>query len=66
MVDVLELLKDNEWSLGKKLKIDELEFNEIDQIIAEYIEPMTRRIKKLVQHAKFQRKSLHEMCMVML
>jgi transcription elongation factor SPT6 len=59
---VLELQKDTEWSLGKKLKIDELEFNEIDQIIAEYIEPITNKIKILVEHRKFQRKNLHEMC----
>lgn len=61
-IDILELMKDTEFTLGKKLKIDELEFNEIDQIIAEYIEPMTRKIKKLVEHPKFQRKSMNEMC----
>ena len=55
-------MKDTDWTLGKKLKIDELEFNEIDQIIAEYIEPMTRKIKKLVEHPKFQKLSLHDMC----
>jgi transcription elongation factor SPT6 len=60
-LDVLELQKENEWTLGKKLRIDELEFDDIDQIIAEYIEPITKRIKLMVQHPKFQKRSYDDM-----
>ncbi|KAI8911094.1 SH2 domain-containing protein [Gorgonomyces haynaldii] len=60
-LDVLELQKENEWTLGKKLKIDELEFNEIDQIVAEYIEPMVRKIQMMQKHPKYQKKTLTEM-----
>ena len=37
---------------------------EIDQIISEHIEPMTRRITDIIQHSKFQRKSKEEMCKI--
>ncbi|KAL5034776.1 Transcription elongation factor spt6 [Batrachochytrium dendrobatidis] len=60
-VDVLELEKENEWALGKVLRIDKQAFTEIDQIIAEYIEPMTRRIAQVMNHDKFKRKSLDDM-----
>ena len=62
-IDILELQKENEWTLGKLLKIDNREFLEIDQIIAEHIDPMTRRITELIQHTKFQRKARDDMCM---
>ncbi|KAJ3362563.1 Transcription elongation factor spt6, partial [Kappamyces sp. JEL0680] len=48
--------------LGQTLIIGSTKYNEIDQIIAEYIDPMTRRINLLIEHPKYQRKSLHEMC----
>jgi transcription elongation factor SPT6 len=47
--------------LGKRLTIGGISFTEIDQIIAEYIEPMTRKITALIEHPKYQRKSLYEM-----
>lgn len=61
-IDVLELQKENEWTLGKLLQIENRQFLEIDQIISEHVEPMTRRITDLIQHSKFQRKSKQEMC----
>jgi transcription elongation factor SPT6 len=61
-IDVLEKQKPNEWTLGKQLVIDNQVFTEIDQIIAEYVEPMTRKIAMLIDHPKYQRKSLAEMC----
>jgi transcription elongation factor SPT6 len=57
----LESQKENEMALGKLLKIDNREFLEIDQIIAEHIEPMTKRINEIIQHDKFQRKTTDEM-----
>ena len=59
---MLELQKENEWTLGKLLQIENRQFLEIDQIISEHVEPMTRRITDLIQHSKFQRKSKQEMC----
>ncbi|KAJ2991544.1 Transcription elongation factor spt6 [Globomyces sp. JEL0801] len=59
--DILESQKPNEWTLGKILTIDNLQFSEIDQIIAEYIEPMIRKASELIDHPKYQRKTLNEM-----
>ncbi len=59
---MLELEKENEWTLGKRLQIENRQFLEIDQILSEHVEPMTRRITDLIQHSKFQRKSKEEMC----
>jgi transcription elongation factor SPT6 len=59
--DVLEKEKENQLALGRILKIDNREFLEIDQIIAEHVEPMTRRINEIIQHVKFQRKNRQEM-----
>ena len=59
---MLELEKENEWTLGKRLQIENRQFLEIDQILSEHVEPMTRRITDLIQHSKFQRKSKAEMC----
>lgn len=56
-LDVFERVKDD----VKVLLIDELEFQELDQIIAEWIEPIIKRIKKLTTHTKFQRKSISQM-----
>jgi transcription elongation factor SPT6 len=61
-IDVKEMDKVNDYSLGKTLIIGNTKFTEIDQIIADYIDPMTRRINLLIEHPKYQRKSLHEMC----
>ena len=60
-IDAKEADKPNEWSLGKKLTIENKTFTEVDQIIAEYIEPMTRRIAAMTEHPKYQRKSRAEM-----
>lgn len=43
------------------MTIEDTTFAEIDQIIAEFIEPMTRKITLLIEHPKYQRKSLEEM-----
>ena len=60
-IEVQERNKENEWSIGKTLLIGDLEFREIDHIIAEYIEPMTRRIAQLINHAKYKKFDLKKM-----
>ena len=60
-IDAKEAEKMNEYSLGKKLTIENKVFTEVDQIIAEYIEPMTRRIAAITEHPKYQRKTLEAM-----
>ncbi len=59
---MLELQKENEWSLGKKLKIDELEFTELDEIFAVYIDQMMKFVKTLMEHPKYKSLSQDRMC----
>lgn len=59
--DVIESDKENEYALGKVLIIEGERYSEIDQIIAEHIEPTSRRIQDTFRHPKFQRKSLLDM-----
>lgn len=61
-IDVLEQNKPNDWSLGEILIINSIKYTEIDQIIAEYIDPMSRRISMIIEHAKYNRRPVHEMC----
>ncbi|KAI9096504.1 SH2 domain-containing protein [Phlyctochytrium arcticum] len=65
MMHVAELQKENEWALGKILNIEGERYHEIDQIIAERIEPAHRRISDMTKHPKFQRKALSDMMRVM-
>jgi transcription elongation factor SPT6 len=62
-IDVLEQNKTSEITLGKRLIIEDQVFTEIDQILAEFVEPMTRKIALLIDHPKYQRKNTSEMCM---
>jgi transcription elongation factor SPT6 len=61
-IDVKEQQKANEWTLGKLLVIEDQVFSEIDQIIAEYVEPMTRKIALLLDNPKYQNKNYSDMC----
>ncbi|KAI9002249.1 SH2 domain-containing protein [Gaertneriomyces semiglobifer] len=60
-IDVKELHKDNEWALGKTLVVADEKYHEIDQIVAEYIEPTRRRVQSLMAHPKFQKKDTQAM-----
>jgi transcription elongation factor SPT6 len=60
-IDIKEEEKPNDWSLGKVLVINNTRYREIDQILADYIDPMTRRIARMIDHPKFQKRSLLEM-----
>ncbi|KAJ3014283.1 Transcription elongation factor spt6 [Thoreauomyces humboldtii] len=60
-VDVIESNKENEMALGRVLTIDGERYSEIDQIIAELIEPTNRRVQNTLTHPKYQRRSLDDM-----
>ncbi|KAJ3158303.1 Transcription elongation factor spt6 [Geranomyces michiganensis] len=60
-VDVVEQNKENDMALGKILTIEGERFSEIDQIIAEYIEPTCRRVQSAFAHPKYHKKTLEEM-----
>eukprot|EP01080_Neovahlkampfia_damariscottae_P003928 gene3928-7138_t len=59
-LDILEKNKKDPFSLGEKLIIENQEFDDLDEIIARYIEPIIDHIKNLLNHQKFINKSEDE------
>ena len=45
--EILEEEKDNQFSLGKKLRIQDEEFEDLDEIIARFVEPMVSFVLKV-------------------
>ncbi|KAI9338069.1 SH2 domain-containing protein [Zopfochytrium polystomum] len=60
-IDVLESNKENEWSLGKTLTIEGRKFDDLDEIIATYIEPLFRNFVEAMSHPKFRKSDLKDM-----
>lgn len=53
-IDVLELGKESNYSLGTRLTIGKETFDDLDEIIARYVEPMAGIVRDLVGHRKFK------------
>ena len=53
-VDILESNKPNQYSLGKTLIIGEEMFEDLDEIIANYIEPMAANARDLLAHKNYR------------
>ncbi|KAI8806731.1 SH2 domain-containing protein [Cladochytrium replicatum] len=56
-IDVLEKDKDNDWALGRRLYIRNVEYSALDEIIARYIDPMSRFVSDIIDHPKYHRGS---------
>ena len=57
-VDVLELQKDNEFSVGKILKVGgKYTYSDLDEMIVDHIKAMARKVDELMQNEKFQKGS---------
>ena len=54
VIEVLEDEKENDASIGKKLKVKDHEFGSIDELLARYISPMNDFVEELINHRKFQ------------
>lgn len=52
-IEVMEEDKGNPASIGKRLKVKDVEFGSIDELIARYISPMNDFVRELVEHRKF-------------
>ncbi len=61
-VQIDERDKDNEFALGKELRIGQLVFGDLDEISAMYVEPMARYVRDLRKHAKFVNGTRDELC----
>lgn len=53
-LDVLELGKANQFSLGKQLKIGKSTYTDLDELIVNHIEAMARKVTELTRDERFQ------------
>lgn len=53
-VDIREEGKENVFSLGKSLWIENEEFEDLDEIIARYIQPMASQAREIVNHRYYR------------
>jgi transcription elongation factor SPT6 len=53
-LDVLEMNKANQFSLGKQLKIGKLTYTDLDDLIVNHVEAMAAKVKELTRDERFQ------------
>ena len=53
-IDVVEHDKQNHFSLGKKLCIGNLEFEDLDEILARYISPLSLNIRQILDYKYYK------------
>jgi transcription elongation factor SPT6 len=56
-IDVLELQKDNEFSVGKELRVGQRKYTDLDELIVEHVKAMAKKVDELMQHEKYQKGS---------
>ena len=57
-IDVLELDKENEFSLGRTLRIGgRYNYSDLDELIVLHVQAMSRKVDEMCNHEKFQNKS---------
>ncbi|KAI8609210.1 SH2 domain-containing protein [Chytriomyces sp. MP71] len=59
-IDILETKKENEWTLGKTLVIEGKKFDDLEEIIAMYVEPMAQHFAEARKHVKYRNEGLEE------
>ena len=60
-LDVAEQEKENELSLGKVLYIGNERFDDLDEIIARFVEPMATHVNDIINFRKFRHTSVEEL-----
>jgi len=53
-VDVEEFDKPDDFSIGRKLKVDTFEFTDLDEMIVEYVLPLARMVDMMMNHDKYK------------
>lgn len=60
-IDVLEMQKDNEFSVGKVLRVGgKYTYSDLDELIVEHVKAMARKVEELMRHDKYQDRSRNE------
>ncbi|KAI6710736.1 hypothetical protein JHW43_006742 [Diplocarpon mali] len=53
-IDVLELKKENEFSLGRQLRIGTQTYSDLDELIVVHVKAMSKKVAEMMDHEKFQ------------
>lgn len=53
-LDVLELGKESEYSLGKQLRVGKATYTDLDELIVNHVEAMARKVAELTRDERFQ------------
>lgn len=57
-VDVLELQKENEFSVGRQLRIGgKYTYSDLDELIVDHVKAMAKKVDEMTQHEKYQKGS---------
>lgn len=59
-IDVLEMQKENEFSVGKVLRIGKYQYSDLDEMIVDHVKATARKVEELMRHDKFQNRSRSE------
>lgn len=60
-IDVLEMQKETEFSVGKLLRIGgKYTYSDLDELIVEHVKAMARKVEELMRHDKYQSRSRGE------
>ncbi|KAF2020308.1 transcription elongation factor Spt6 [Aaosphaeria arxii CBS 175.79] len=54
-IDVLELGKANEYSLGKQLRVGKHTYSDLDELIVNHVEAMAKKVTELVKDERYQK-----------
>lgn len=60
-IDVLELQKENEFSVGRLLRVGKFNYTDLDELIVDHVKAMARKVAEMMQHEKFQKGSRSEL-----
>jgi transcription elongation factor SPT6 len=64
-IDVLELDKENEFSVGRVLKVGgKYTYSDLDDLIVNHVKAMARKVEEMTLHEKFQDGSKAETGMI--
>ncbi|KAK0635152.1 SH2 domain-containing protein [Bombardia bombarda] len=57
-IDVLELQKETEFSVGRTLRVgSKYSYSDLDELIVDHVKAMAKKVEELIQHEKFQKGS---------
>lgn len=59
-IDVLEMNKANEYSIGKQLRVGKQVYSDLDELIVSHVQAMARKVAELTRDERFQKGTKEE------